>query len=105
MAIGDCKIGLSQLNDADIGDLVRVTASFIDSSGALADPTSAEIIARSPTGSEQSLSVTKLSTGIYYAEQSIDEENTWWFRAKGAGAVEAAAERSLHVRATAFDSP
>jgi len=103
MAIGDCAIELSQL-DADIGDLVRITASFVDLAGAPSDPTSIAILARSPSEAEQSLSVTKQSVGVYYAEQSIDEENTWWFRAYGTGAIEAAAERSLHVRATSFDS-
>jgi len=104
MAIGNCSISLSQL-DADIGDLIRVTASFTDSAGALADPTAVAILARSPSGTELPLSVTNQSTGIYYAEHSIDEEDTWWFRAKGTGDIEDAAERMLHVRATAFDSP
>lgn len=104
MATGNCSISLSHL-DADIGDLVRVTASFTDSSGELANPTSVAILSRSPSGAELSLNVTSQGTGIYYAEHNIDECDTWWFRAKGTGDIEDAAERRLHVRATAFDAP
>jgi hypothetical protein len=43
------------------------------------------------------------STGVYSAEVTIDESGRWWFRAEGTGAIVAAAEKSLLIRATAFD--
>lgn len=104
MAIGDCVITLSQ-QDADIGDLVRITARFTDADNEPADPTSVSILVREPNGNESTMSVSNPSVGVYYAEQSIDASNCWWFRAKGTGTIEAAVERVLMVRATGFDAP
>lgn len=104
MAFGDCRLSLSQ-HDADIGDKVRVTATFYDGDDDLAAPTAVVISARDPSGNEAALSSSTSSTGVYVADLAIDESGRWWFRAVGTGAVEAAAEKSLLVRATAFDSP
>jgi hypothetical protein len=104
MAHGDCRITLSQY-DGDIGDKVRVTASFYDADGELADPTTVVIKARDPSDNEATITNSKSSTGVYVADQVIDESNRWWFRAVGTGAIEAAAEKPLLIRASAFDSP
>jgi hypothetical protein len=103
MAYGDCRIELSQV-DGDIGDVMRITARFYDADGELAD-TSATIKARDPSGNEVALSVSTTGTGVYVADQSIDESGRWWFRAAGTGAIEAAAEKSLLIRNSGFDSP
>jgi hypothetical protein len=104
MAIGDCTVTLNQY-DGDIGDKIRITATFVNSADVATDPTTTTIIARDPSDNEASLSVTSTVVGTHWAEVSIDESGTWWFRAKGTGAIEAAQERPFVVRASAFDSP
>lgn len=104
MAIGDCRITLSQ-HDGDVGDKVRVTALFYDASDELTDPTAATMSSRDPDGTEATLTATHAGTGTYYADVAIDASGRWWFRAVGTGAIEAAAEKSLLIRASAFDSP
>ncbi len=104
MAIGGCRVELSQY-DGDIGDLVRVTAYFTNSSDVATDPGVVTILVRDPSDNEASISVTSTVTGTHWAEQSIDEAGTWYFRCKGTGTVEAAGERQLVIRASALASP
>lgn len=101
MGIGDCRIALSQ-HDGDVGDRVGLTIGFFDEDGAPADPSSVTVGARDPSGNESQLSYTQESTGVYLASALIDESGRWWFRAVGSGAIDAAADSSILIRATEF---
>lgn len=98
------------VNAYEIGQSVRVTARYIQNN-VLTDPSEATIMNRDPSGNEASQvynggagNVVKLATGIYYYDLTLDEEGTWYVRAKGTGVI-ATAEREILCRTSAFDSP
>ena len=89
----------------DVGDLVRVTASFIDAAGSTADPASVYCKYKHPsatTGSfaySSSSELGKLATGVYYIDISITEYGTWYYRFwSGSGAGQTAGESMFQVR-------
>ena len=81
----------------DIGDLVHLTAGFVDANGAQADPTTVQLTIKRPTGTD---TVTPTNTGIgaYYYDVPITEAGTWTYRWAGTGAVTTAEEGSFTVR-------
>jgi len=94
-------------NSYDVGDRVRVDASFTDASKAKTDPTTVTFKYKDPSGNvttEQygSGNVVKDATGDYHLEIDLDEAGRWDYRAEGAGAVKAAGEGDLVVRTSAF---
>jgi len=84
---------------ADVGDLVRAQYTFRSrSSGAVADPTAVTITVTEPdgtsttvthggAGSGQVSATTKSSTGVYYADITIDAAGDWRIKWKGTGDV------------------
>ena len=94
----------------DIGDLVRVTVTFTNFAGAVADPTSGQVTFayRAPGASAVNLTyptdpaLVRESTGVYHVDISITDDGKWRYRATGAGAVIAAVEGDIVVRASQF---
>ena len=89
----------------DIGDQIALTGTFTNASGALADPTTAAVKIKIPSGTEASYSPTKTSTGIYAHAVTTTESGRYYYRFVGTGAVIAAAESFFDVRPSAFTAP
>ncbi len=91
----------------DKGDGVRLTATFQNISGTLADPTTITLQVALPDGTTiiktyAAGQVTKGSTGYYYYDILLSQVGTWAYHWEGAGAVEAASEYTLTVEPTQF---
>lgn len=89
-------------NSYDVGDLVRVQATFAVS-GVAADPTTVTLKVKDPAGNTATYTyalgeVTKNGTGVYYKDVSIDESGMWVFQWTGTGACQAVEESEFYVR-------
>lgn len=82
----------------DIGDEVRMTATFTDLDGNNADPTTVTCTVEDPDGTTSTPTVQNPNVGVYYADISPDQAGKWWFRFDGTGALVAAEEGSFAVR-------
>ena len=88
----------------DIGDLVRLTGSFLDLSDVPTDPTGITYSIRLPSGTITTLvygvdaSIYRSSTGVYYTDFAPSMEGLHYYRFAGTGAVTAAEEESFYIR-------
>lgn len=83
----------------DIGDVAELTGTFTDpDTGALVDPAVVTCTVRHPDTTTSSPTVTRTSTGVYVAEQDIDDDGTWWYAFDGEGIAQASAEKRFEVR-------
>jgi len=89
-------------NTYDKGDLVRLTGTFTDPNGALADPTAVTLRLRNPLAVATTPATVKDATGVYHYDLTLDTVGEWFYRWEGTGAVTTAEEASLYVRATQF---
>jgi hypothetical protein len=95
-------------NEYDIGDLVRVSLSFTNSSQSAADPSTVRGRFRDPSGNVTTYlfgtdsQLVKDATGAYHFDVTIDEAGDWRYRGEGEGAIVAAAEGRFHARESAF---
>jgi hypothetical protein len=85
----------------DIGDQPRLTMTFTDIDGVLADPTDFTLTLQKPSGIE----ITKIaadcthqSTGVYYWDQLLTESGRWQINVVSTGATVAAEQTQLDVR-------
>lgn len=85
-------------NSYDVGDLVRIKATFKDLNDALADPTTVTCEYKKPDGTVISGDATKESTGVYRYDVAPDAAGTWYYRMSGIGNVQAASESRFIVR-------
>ena len=91
-------------NTYDIGDLIRITGTFVDVDGAEIDPTTVVAKFEDPSGNETSYTygvdaeLVKSDTGVYYFDIDIDEKGVWRYRQEGSGNVGAAAEGWFYAR-------
>lgn len=94
------------MNTYQVGDLVRVTGTFTNDAGALADPTTVSIFVKLRDGSTSTYTypttVTKSSTGIFYADHTVTAEGWYDYRVVGTGAVTTAGEGSFQVPDSQF---
>ncbi len=93
-------------NTYDKEDLIRLTGNFTVSS-AFTDPTAVTLLIFDPdraTGTYTFAAgdITKLSTGKYYMDVSLDKVGRWDYRYEGTGTVQAASDGVLLVRRTDF---
>ncbi len=93
-------------NTYDKEDLVRLTGRFTISS-VLTDPTAVTLMIIGPdrvtgTYTYAAAELTKLATGIYYRDTSLDQVGRWDYRFMATGTVQAAADNLLLVRRTDF---
>jgi hypothetical protein len=92
----------------DIGDLVRLSASFTDSDLVSRDPTAVTVRVKTPSGVATAYvygidaSVVKDSTGHYHIDVSVTETGIYRWRWEGTGAIQAAEEASITVRSSEF---
>lgn len=79
------------------GNIIRLTATFSDATGALVDPTAVEFRVVAPGAAVSVVAGTRASSGEWYADVTASTPGKWAFRAVGSGAVVAAAEGSFVV--------
>lgn len=86
------------MNVFDIGDQVRLGATFTNLAGTLLNPTTVACVARKPDGSTTTLTAVNESTGVYHADVLVDQSGTWNARWAGTGTLVVAEETSFEVR-------
>jgi hypothetical protein len=92
----------------DKGDLVRLTVTFTDTTGAPADPTAVRLYIKTPGGVLTTLvygtdsAVVREETGVYHYDLLCTMPGDWPVRWEGTGAVTAAVEGSVPVGPSAF---
>jgi len=89
-------------NTYDRGNLVRLTATFSDATGAAADPTAVVLRLKDPTGTLTTPPPTRSALGVYYYDLSLAVIGAWFYRWESTGAVQTAAESLLLVRTSQF---
>ena len=85
----------------DIGDRVRLFATFKGEDGDVADPDAVYLLVRKPDGTVvpiTDLTHTVEGSGYYSAEVDVDQSGRWDVHWEGTGAVTAAEESSFYVR-------
>ena len=87
----------------DIGDLVRLSATFTSTAGALADPTKVTFVVNDPSGNSStttsaSTGVVHPSTGLYTLDVDVDEAGVWQYRVNSTGVVTTAGEAYFRAR-------
>lgn len=92
----------------DVGDFVRITATFTDSDGIEADPTTVKCMYRHEYETATTLTygidaaLVKSGTGVYYVDLSLTKPGHWFYRWEGTGAIQAADESVLTTNTTVF---
>jgi hypothetical protein len=97
------------MNSYNVGDQVRLTATFADSDAAPADPTTVTCLVKRryqivPTTTTYTYpdTITKASTGVYYIDVVPSDEGIWDYRWVATGTVVAAEEGSFNVPDSQF---
>lgn len=85
-----------------IGGTVEKEVSFLDTTGAAANPASVTATAKKPDGTHQDGTVSNTSTGHYdVLFEDTDVVGMWYYRITGSGNdVDAVVEGSFRVRAS-----
>ncbi len=95
-------------NIYDIGDRVRVSASFSDEGAAPSDPSPVRLRYRDPAGTVTTLvygtdsALVRDGVGAYHADLDADAAGTWYYRAEGEATPQASGEARFRVRGSAF---
>ena len=96
----------------DIGDRPTVTATFTSVTGALTNPSTVVAMLRNPVGVETTITspnaaLVNSSTGVWVftLPTAFDTDGNWYVRIKGTAGLIAAAETTLAVRASNFNTP
>ncbi len=96
------------MNIYDVGDKVRLTATFTNAAGTATDPTTVTCIVQLRPGLYRSTytyagaTITKSGTGVYYVDVTVDREGIWDYRWVGTGTVVAADEGSFNIPDSQF---
>jgi hypothetical protein len=96
-------------NVYDLGDLVRITATFTLDNATLIDPTVVNFQYKLDTGDKITkvygvdAGVVRSSLGIYYCDINCNTVGLWHYRAYSTGNGQAAAEGSFTVKASHFE--
>lgn len=93
----------------DLGDLVRVAATFKDTANAAVDPTAVNFKFKGPSGTITTYvygtdaEVVKDSTGNYHVDIDADAAGFWYYRFYSTGAGQGAAEGVFVVDRSKFN--
>ena len=90
------------MNYYDIGDLVRLSATFTDLAGAPVSPSAVVLRVKAPDGTVSTPTPTNDGIGVYRHDLAVTQAGLWCYRWEGTGAVTAAGERTFMVRASSF---
>lgn len=90
-------------NTYDIGDVVRLTATFTDTGETAANPSSVRFIYETPSGSFSTQTstgdVVNPQVGTYYLDITLSESGVWEYRVTSTGTLKASEEGYLVARA------
>ena len=90
----------------NIGDLLRLKATFTSITGTNVDPTSITLKVKNPAGAVSTYTypthITKDSTGVYFYNYAVAASGTHYYNWAGTGAFQAADENSFTVVSTVF---
>jgi len=95
----------------DIGDAVRISASFTDIDGVAANPTVLKLVIRDPGGTEtpyragEDAELVNDGPGEYHFDLTLTAEGPWYYRWRATGAVTAADEGFVKAKRTEFSNP
>lgn len=85
----------------NIGDDAKLTATFLDSTGANIDPATVSLKVKDPTGTTTTFvyptNISKVTTGVYTYTQDCTLAGLWKYRWYSTGTGKAAAEASFNV--------
>ncbi len=90
--------------DYDIGDVVRLSATFADDAGVATDPDTVTVLYRVHGQDPTSLAyptdpeVIKDGTGEYHTDVVLTSHGLHWYRWESTGAAQAAEQSSFSVR-------
>lgn len=99
---------MSIINLYNNGDVVRVTATFVDAAGAAMDPTTVRFKFKAPGAATVTYTygagaeIIKDSTGNYHADLPADTAGKWLYRWESTGTGKAAGEGQFMVAETAL---
>lgn len=90
------------VNRYDVGDVVKLTASFVDDAGDPVDPTTVSLYIQDPSGNVATETynpgnITRVSEGNYRYDLAIDEHGSWLWRWESTGTGQAGGESELVV--------
>lgn len=88
---------MTTTNRIDIGDRVRLTATFQDLDEVATDPTTVVCTVKAPSGPTSTPSVTRVAEGEYIADVDVTEAGLWRYRWAGTGDLVAAEEGEFSV--------
>lgn len=88
----------------EIGDKIRVSAIFKNGTNRL-NPTVVTLKIKHPDGTVTTYTTAQLTnpqTGVWYKDITIDQSGNWYVRFEGTGALVAAVEEKIVVKASEF---
>lgn len=82
-----------------VGDVVRLSVSVADVTGALSDPSSLALVIKSPSGSSatHTSDIVKDSVGNYHFDLPLDLPGSYGFRWQSTGTNQGVAEGGIYV--------
>lgn len=89
---------MSTAIEYDIGDVVKLAATFRDAAAQLADPSSVALRILKPDGTVVTPTPVRESLGLWSHDLSLDLSGWWTYRFIGSGANQASDEGRLFVR-------
>lgn len=95
-------------NVYDVGDRVRISASFADEGASPSDPSPVRLRYRDPAGTVTTLvygtdpELVRDGVGAYHADLDAAAAGTWHYRAEGEASPQAAGEARFRVRGSVF---
>lgn len=90
-----------------VGDLLRLKATFTDVDGAVADPSTVTVTVLAPSGTETEKTyaagdLVRVSTGIYYYDFTVTESGRHYFTWDAGGAYVASDQGAFQVAKSAI---
>lgn len=86
----------------DIGDVLRLKATFYDSNNVAVDPNTITLAIKNSTGTTVytygAAEIAKEATGVYYRDVTLDVAGWWFYRWTATGTPTTSEERRFHVR-------
>lgn len=97
------------INVHDVGDPVRIAATFLDLSGDPVDPATVELHVMDPSGNigifhyeASPTDIVRVSTGSFYKDVEADEPGDWYYRWVSTGPGQGAEPGQFVVAPTPF---
>lgn len=92
-----------------IGDKIRLTATFRDVGRFLADPDTVRFRFKQECNAETAYvyltdsQIVRDSVGVFHVDLALTAQGEWWFRWEGDGTLAGAIEKALEVDPSKFD--